>query len=155
MDHDKALRDHLIELLDARSAHIDVPSALDGFPIDRINERIPGSPHTAWELLEHIRIAQSDILDFSVNPDYKEMAWPADYWPKAEATEGEWHGSVRQILDDLQKMRDLVADPASDLFRKLEHGEGQTLLREAMLVADHNAYHIGQLMLLRRVFENS
>ena len=155
MDHDKALRDHLIELLDARSAHIDVPSALDGFPIERINERIPGSPHTAWELLEHIRIAQHDILDFSVNPDYKEMAWPADYWPKAEATEQDWNDSVRQVLDDLQKMRDLVADPASDLFRKLEHGGGQTLLREAMLVADHNAYHIGQLMLLCRIFENS
>ena len=86
MDHHKALRNHLIELLDARSAHIDVPSSLGGFPIERINERIPGSPHTAWELLEHIRIAQSDIIDFSVNPDYKEMAWPADYWPKAEAT---------------------------------------------------------------------
>jgi hypothetical protein len=155
MDHDKALRDHLIELLDARSAHIDVPSALDHFPIERINERIPGSPHTAWELLEHIRIAQHDILDFSVNPDYKEMAWPADYWPKAEATEQDWHDSVRQVLDDLQKMRDLVADPASDLFKKLEHGGGQTLLRESMLVADHNAYHIGQLMLLRRIFENS
>lgn len=155
MDHDKALREHLIELLDARSAHIDVASALDGFPLDRINERIPGSPHTAWELLEHIRIAQHDIIDFSVNPDYKEMAWPADYWPKAEATEEDWNRSVRQILDDLQKIRDLVADSASDLFKKFEHGEGQTLLREAILVADHNAYHIGQLMLLRRIFENS
>ena len=155
MDHDKALRDHLIELLDARSAHIDTASALDGFPLDRINERIPGSPHTAWELLEHIRIAQHDILDFSLNPDYKEMAWPADYWPKAEATEDDWNHSVRQILDDLQKMRDLVADPASNLFKKLEHGQGQTLPREAMLVADHNAYHIGQLMLLRRIFENA
>ena len=155
MDHDKALREHLIELLDARSAHIDVASALDGFPLDRINERIPGSPHTAWELLEHIRIAQHDIIDFSVNPDYKEMAWPADYWPKAEATEEDWNRSVRQILDDLQKIRGLVADSASDLFKKFEHGEGQTLLREAILVADHNAYHIGQLMLLRRIFENS
>jgi hypothetical protein len=155
MDHHKALRNHLIELLDARSAHIDVPSALEGFPIERINERIPGSPHTAWELLEHIRIAQWDIIDFSINPDYREMAWPADYWPKAEATEADWNRSVDQVLSDLRKMRDLVADPDADLFEPFEHGQGQTLLREALLVADHNAYHIGQLMLLRRIFENS
>lgn len=155
MDHDKALRDHLLELLDARSAHIDVESALDGFPLDRINERVHGSPHTAWQLLEHIRIAQWDILDFSTNSNYKEMAWPDDYWPKAEATEDDWRRSVEQVLGDLQKMRDLVADPDTDLFNPLDHGQGQTLLREAMLVADHNAYHIGQLVLLRRIFENS
>jgi hypothetical protein len=155
MENDKALRDHLIELLDARSAHIDVESALDGFPLDRINDRIPGSPHTAWQLLEHIRIAQWDILDFSTNANYKEMAWPDDYWPKAEATEDDWRRSVEQVLGDLQKMRDLVADSNTDLFRSLDHGQGQTLLREAMLVADHNAYHIGQLVLLRRIFENS
>ena len=152
---DKALRDHLIELLDAKSAHIDVGSALYGFPLGRINERIAGSPHTAWELLEHIRIAQWDILDFSVNADYKEMNWPDEYWPKAEATEDDWNRSVDQVLGDLQKMRDLVSNESSDLFKPLEHGSGQTLLREAMLVADHNAYHIGQLMLLRRIFENS
>ena len=155
MDHDKALREHLIELLDARSAHIDVESALDGFPLDRINAKVPGSPHTAWQLLEHIRIAQWDILDFSVNAGYKEMSWPDDYWPKAEAAEDDWRRSVEQVLGDLQKMRDLVADPANDLFKKLDHGQGQTLLREAMLVADHNAYHIGQIVLLRRIFENS
>ena len=155
MDNDKDLRDHLIELLDARSAHIDVGSALDGFPLDRINECTPGSPHTPWDLLEHTRIAQADILDFSTNSNYKEMAWPDDYWPKAKATEDDWHRSVQQVLGDLQKMRDLVSDPNNDLFKKLGHGQGQTLLREAMLVADHNAYHIGQLMLLRRIFENS
>ena len=155
MDHDKALRDHLLELLDARSAHIDVESALDGFPLDRINDTVPGSPHTAWQLLEHIRIAQWDILDFSTNANYKEMAWPDDYWHKAEATEDDWRRSVQQVLGDLQKMRDLISDPNSDLFTPLDHGQGQTLLREAMLVADHNAYHIGQIVLLRRIFENS
>ena len=149
------LREHLIELLDGRSAHIDVASALNGFPLDRINERISGSPHTAWQLLEHIRLAQWDILDFSINPHYKEMAWPDDYWPTADGSEEDWKRSAEQILADLDKMRDLIRDPNSDLFRKLEHGSGQTLLREAMLVADHNAYHIGQLVLLRRIFENS
>ena len=155
MEKDKALRRHLHELLVGSSAHIDVESALKDFPLGRINERIPGSPHTPWELLEHIRIAQWDILDFSTNAGYKEMKFPDDYWPKDEADEDDWNRSVEQVLSDLQKMRDLVADPQSDLFRSFDHGSGQTLLREAMLVADHNAYHIGQLMLLRRIFENS
>ena len=155
MDTDNALRGCLLELLDGRSAHIGVESAIRDFPLGRINERIPGAPHTPWELLEHIRIAQWDILDFSTNPDYKEMKFPDDYWPKAEASEDDWNHSVRQVLDDLQKMRGLIADPRSELFERFTHGSGQTLLREAMLVADHNAYHIGQLMLLRRIFENS
>lgn len=155
MDTETALRDHILELLDGRSAHIDVETALSGFPIDRVNERVSGSPHTAWELIEHLRIAQWDILDFSTNAGYKEMNWPDDYWPKQEATAEDWNRSVEQVLGDLQKMRDLVSDPNSDLFKPLEHGTGQTLLREAMLVADHNAYHIGQLVLLRRIFENS
>jgi hypothetical protein len=155
METDAALREQLLELLDGRWAHIEVASALNGFPLYRINERIPGSPHTPWELLEHIRIAQWDILDFSANPDYKEMKFPDDYWPKAGASDDDWKRSVAQILGDLQKMRGLVADPQSDLFKSFDHGDGQSLLREAMLVADHNAYHIGQLMLLRRIFENS
>ena len=155
METDAALREQLLELLDGRSAHIDVAAALNGFPLPRINERLPGSPHTPWELLEHIRITQRDILDFSTNPGYNEMKFPDDYWPKAEASEDDWNRSVKQVLGDLQKMRDLVADPQSDLFKRFAHGTGQTVLREAMLVADHNAYHIGQLMLLRRIFENS
>ena len=150
-----ALRENLIELLDGRSAHIDVASALDGFPLDRINEKVIGSPHTAWQLLEHIRLAQWDIIDFSINPNYKEMDWPDDYWPTADGSEEDWRRSVERTLADLDKMKDLVRDPHSDLFRSLEHGSGQTLLREAMLVADHNSYHIGQLVLLRRIFENS
>jgi hypothetical protein len=155
LDQITAIRDHLIELLDGRSAHIDVASALDGFPLDRINDKVAGSPHTAWQLLEHIRLAQWDILDFSVNADYKEMAFPDDYWPTSDATEDDWKRSAAQVLADLDTMRGLVRDPNSDLFKLLEHGTGQTLLREAMLVADHNAYHLGQLMLLRRMFESS
>jgi hypothetical protein len=155
VETDNSLREHLLELLDGGSAHIRVEPALSGFPRDRINERVAGSPHTAWELLEHLRIAQWDILDFSTNPDYKEMSFPDDYWPEQEATEQDWNRSVEHVLRDLGKMRGLVADPGSDLFKPIEHGSGQTLLREAMLVADHNAYHIGQLMLLRRIFENS
>ena len=155
MNEQIQLREHLIELLDGKSAHIDLESALKNFPVERINDKPSGSPHSAWQLLEHIRIAQWDILDFSTNPDYKEMKWPDDYWPKDEGTAEAWESSVKQTLDDLQKMRDLVSDEKTDLFAKIPHGSGQTILREALLVADHNAYHLGQIVLLRRMFENS
>lgn len=148
MDKDKALREHLLELLDGESAHISLESVLENFPIENINKRGDG-PHTAWQLLEHIRLAQWDILDFSVNPDYKEKIFPDDYWPKDEGTPESWKRSVKQTLDDLQAMRDLVADKNTDLFAKIQHGTGQTILREAMLVADHNAYHLGQIVMLR------
>jgi hypothetical protein len=151
MNEHKQLREHIIELLDGKSAHIDLESALKVFPLERINERPAGSPHSAWQLLEHIRIAQWDILDFSTNADYKEMKWPDDYWPANEGTREKWNSSFKQTLDDLQAMRDLVADDNTDLFAKIPHGSGQTILREAMLVADHNAYHVGQIVLLKRM----
>jgi hypothetical protein len=154
MNNQEQLREHLLELLEGKSAHIDTESALEGYPIDKINVRVDGSPHTAWELLEHIRIAQWDILDFSTNPNYKEMKWPDDYWTEPEGTPESWRRSVDQVLGDLQAMRDLVGDEETDLFAKIQHGSGQTILREALLAADHNAYHIGQLVLLRRSFEN-
>jgi hypothetical protein len=154
MNNQEQLREHLLELLEGKSAHIDTESALEGYPIDKINVRVDGSPHTAWDLLEHIRIAQWDILDFSTNPNYKEMKWPDDYWTEPEGTPESWRRSVDQVLGDLQAMRDLVGDEETDLFAKIQHGSGQTILREALLAADHNAYHIGQLVLLRRSFEN-
>ena len=154
MNDQKALREHVIELLDGKSAHIDLESGLKDFPLDRINDKPAGSPHSAWQLLEHIRIAQWDIFEFSTNADYKEMKWPDEYWPSDEGTPDKWKASVTQTLDDLQRMRDLVADDKTDLFAKISHGTGQTVLREALLVADHNAYHGGQIVLLRRMFEN-
>ena len=155
MDKDKALREHVLELLEGKSAHIDIESALIDFPIDRINDKPAASPHSAWQLLEHIRIAQWDILDFSRNPKYKEMKWPDEYWPKEKGTKESWDRSVKQTLGDLQEMRDLVSDKNTDVFAKFQWGDGQTVLREAMLIVDHNAYHLGQLVLLRRMFENS
>lgn len=155
MSENSVLRAHILELLDGKSARIDFESGLKDFPMGRINDKPSGSPHSAWQLLEHIRIAQWDILDFSVNPDYKEMKWPDDYWPSDEGTPDKWKASVKQTLDDLQAMRDLVANDETDLFAKIPHGSDQTILREAMLVADHNAYHVGQIVLLRRMFENS
>ena len=155
MANDKALRDHLLELLEGKSAHIDIESALKDFPLERINDKPAASPHSAWQLLEHIRIAQWDILDFSRNPEYKEMKWPDDYWPMKDGTAESWKASVKQVLDDLQAMRDLVADEKTDLYAKIAWGDGQTVLREALLIVDHNAYHLGQIVLLRRIFENS
>lgn len=148
MDKDKALRDHLIELLDGESAHISLESVLNDFPVEKINKRGSGN-HTAWELLEHIRLAQWDILDFSINPNYEEKTFPDDYWPKKNGTAESWKESVKQTLADLQAMRDLVADKKTDLYAKIPHGSGQTILREALLVADHNAYHLGQIVMLR------
>jgi hypothetical protein len=153
MDDQRQLREHVLELLEGKSAHIDIESALDGFPVYEINTRIDNSPHTAWELLEHIRIAQWDILDFSRNSNYKEMKWPDDYWPKDEGTPTAWKKSVDQTLGDLQSMRDLVSDEKTDLYAKIPHGDGQTILREALLIADHNAYHLGQLVLIKKTFQ--
>ena len=150
MDNNYALREHLLELLKGESAHISLEAAFADYPVEHINTRAPGSPHTAWQLLEHIRIAQRDILDFSTNADYKEMKWPDDYWPKEEGTAERWTESVKQTLDDLQSIRDLVADEQTDLFAKIAHGSGQTVLREVLLVADHNAYHLGQIMLIKK-----
>lgn len=155
MNNDIAVREHVLELLEGKSAHIDVESALKDFPVDRINDKPNGSPHSAWQLLEHIRIAQWDILDFSRNPNYKEMKWPDDYWPTDDGNAESWNRSLKQILGDLQEMRELVSNEKTDLFAKIAWGTGQTILREALLIADHNAYHLGQLVLLRRMFENS
>ena len=154
METNDALRQHVLELLDGKSAHIDLESALKDFPLDKINDKSGGSPHSAWQLLEHIRIAQWDILDFCRDPNYKEMKWPDDYWPKDGGTKLAWDNSVKQVLADLEAMRDIVSNESTDLFAKIPHGSGQTVLREAMLVADHNAYHLGQIVLLRRMFEN-
>jgi uncharacterized damage-inducible protein DinB len=149
----KELRNHLLELLEGKFAHIDLETLIQNFPAEKINERIANSPHTAWELLEHIRIAQWDILEFSRDANHVSPNFPDGYWNKTEASEEDWHKSVEQILDDLQAMRDLITDENNDLFAKFPHGSGQTLLREVLLVADHNAYHLGQMAMLKKIFE--
>lgn len=150
---EKELRTHLLELLEGKSAHIDLETALENFPVELRNKRIENSPHTAWELLEHIRIAQSDILEFSRDARHVSPKFPDGYWNKPEASEEDWKNSVKQIFDDLQAMRDLISDENTDLFAKLAHGTGQTIFREALLIADHNAYHLGQIVLIQRILE--
>lgn len=151
---EKELRTHLLELLEGKSAHIDLETALENFPVRLRNEKVENSPHTAWELLEHIRIAQSDIVEFSRDSDHVSPEFPGGYWNKSEASEEDWKNSVRQIFNDLQAMRDLIADESTDLFAKLAHGTGQTIFREALLLADHNAYHLGQIVLIQRILES-
>ncbi len=153
MDKQKELRAHLLELLDGGSAHIDLKSALKDFPPDKINTRVKNSPHTAWDLLEHLRIAQWDIVEFSREAEHESPEFPDGYWPQEKGSEDDWKRSVGQIHKDLKIMRDLVADEKNDLLAKIPHGSGQTLLREALLAADHNAYHLGQIMLLKKILE--
>jgi uncharacterized damage-inducible protein DinB len=149
---DQSLRDHLIELLKTGSAHLGFDEAIEGLPAELRGKKVPSLAHTVWQLVEHLRITQEDILEFSRNPDYKEIKWPDDYWPDAEAPPSDeaWEQSVETFRRDLQAMKDLVADPKTDLFAKIPWGSGQTLLREAMLVADHNAYHVGQIVTVRQ-----
>ena len=153
MDTQKQLREHLLELLEGKSAHIALEKVLHEFPVEAINTKLENAPHTAWELLEHLRIAQSDIVGFSRDGAHVSPEFPDGYWNKAEGEAAGWLASVKQIMDDLQTMRDLVADENTDLLAPLPHGTGQTVLREALLVADHNAYHLGQIAFLMRILE--
>ena len=147
------LRQQLADAMCGHQAHIDFDSAIEDFPPEIQGIKPPGAPHTAWQLLEHMRIAQHDILEFSRNPEYKSPKWPDDYWPKTEAPPNSeaWANSVKSFRQDAKEMIKLVRDPKKDLFRPFTHGSGQTLLREALLVVSHNSYHLGQLMFLKKL----
>lgn len=149
------LRKHLLDLLRMKGAHLDFDAAVAGFPVELRGTKPKGAPHTPWQLLEHLRIAQWDILDFSRNPAYQKMKWPDDYWPKTEAPPGaaDWDQSVEQFRQDLKSMEELISLPSVDLIARIPHGTGQTLLREALLAADHNSYHLGQLVFVRKTLE--
>jgi hypothetical protein len=152
MNQDQALREHLLYLLRGGGAHLDFEAAIADLPPELRGARPPGVPHTPWRLLEHLRIAQWDILEFSRNPRHVSPMFPEGYWPEGDAPPdaAAWDRSVAAFRADLRAMQDLVADPRTDLFARIPHGEGQTVLREALLVADHNAYHLGQLVVVRR-----
>jgi hypothetical protein len=152
MNQDQSLRDHLVKLLQGRGAHLDFDKAIEGLPASARGAHAQGIPHTPWQILEHLRLAQWDILDFSRNPNYVYPKFPDDYWPETAAPpdDAAWGRSVEAFRRDLKEMQDLVADPKTDLFAKIPWGTGQTILREALLVADHNAYHVGQIVTLRQ-----
>jgi uncharacterized damage-inducible protein DinB len=153
MDPMGKLRSHLIKILDWGDAHVDFESAVEGIPADLRGERPVGLPYSPWELLEHMRRTQRDILDFCRDPAYKQPEWPDDYWPgtarppSAEA----WEESLDAFRADRQALKGLTADPKLDLFDEVPQGDGQTYLREVLLVADHNSYHLGELVAVRRL----
>ncbi len=153
MTTDKSLRAHLLWLLRAGDAHLSFDNAVADFPPELRGVKPPGVPHTAWRLLEHLRICQWDILEFSRNPEHVSPKYPEGYWPDSESPpdQSAWKNSMAAFYADLQAVADLVANPSTDLYAPIPHGSGQTILREALLVAEHNAYHLGQLVLLRRL----
>lgn len=153
MASEKTIRELLLEQLEGRNAHVDFDQALQGLTYKQTGIKVEGLPHTIWELIEHIRIGQADILEFCKNPDYQELGWPADYWPESSMPESErqLEESVQAVREGLDEMRDMIRDRENDLQVPFEHGDGQTLFREAMLIVDHNSYHIGQIVQIRRL----
>jgi len=153
MTDDKILRKQLVELLQGRGAHSGFEDAIDGLPPELLGARVRDLPYTLWQLLEHMRMAQWDILEFSRDARHVSPQWPEGYWPAEDAPGGAeaWEKGVASFRRDLEEMQELVTNPATDLFARIPHGTGQTILREAMLVADHNSYHLGQFVALRRL----
>lgn len=153
---DEKLRKQLVEFLSGRGAHMDWKASFHGVPAKLRGVRPKGFPHSLWELLEHLRIAQRDILEFSRDAEHVSPDWPAGYWPAAPApaNSNAWDKSLKAFARDLEAMQKLVTNRKTDLFAKIPHGTGQTILREALLVADHNAYHLGQVLTVRKILGN-
>jgi hypothetical protein len=151
IDHDRSLRQHLQELLDGSHAHVDFDATLKGLPPELRGAKPDGAPHTPWQLLEHLRLAQWDILEFSRDAKHVSPKWPKGYWPETATPPdaAAWERSVESFRRDLDSMKALVAE--ADLYVPFPWGKGQTLLREALLLADHNAYHLGQIVLVRQL----
>jgi len=152
-DAHRALRDHVVALLCTGHAHLGFQDVVADWPAALRGAKPPGQPFTPWRILEHIRISQWDIVEFTKSAKHVSPEWPSGYWPDTDAPGDDvaWERSVAQVERDLRAMAKLVADPKTDLFARIPHGTGQTVLREALVLADHNSYHLGQLMLLKRL----
>ncbi len=153
MQQDVSLRKHLFYVLKGSGAHVSLEDFFRDFPIELCGNRIEGLPYTAWQILEHMRIAQWDILEFTRDPGHVSPDFPSGYWPPPDQTGSQelWAETVEKFRRDLAAMQMIVADEKSDLHAKLPHGNGQTILREALLIADHNAYHLGALAVIQRI----
>ena len=152
--NDSSLQKHLINLLSFEGAHVGLEEAVRGLAPELRGKKIKGAPHTAWQLVEHMRIAQWDILEFSRDAKHVSPKFPEGYWPKSDAppSEAAWKKSIASFRQDLEEMKKVVAEAdEQQLYARIPHGDGQTLLREALLVADHNSYHLGQLVMLRKM----
>lgn len=154
-ENDQSLRDHLLYLLRGGNAHITFDDFVADFPAQMCHRKLEHVPYTPWQVLEHMRIAQWDILEFSRNSKHVSPDFPEGYWPKSEELGNPklWKQTVKKFRGELKQMEKLVSDPSTDLQAKVPHGEGQTILREALLVADHNAYHLGALVVMSRILK--
>ena len=153
MNSDKVARDQLLALLRGGNAHMPYDQAVADFPMTEINTRPPNVPYTPWHLLEHIRLAQWDILEFIKNPQHVSPPWPDGYWPDRDehADEAAWHKTIASFRADLKALQDIVQDPNTDLTAPIPHAKDYTIFREILVVSDHNAYHIGEFAILRQV----
>jgi hypothetical protein len=153
MKSDDVVREQLLALLQGEQAHMSFDQAISGFPLEHINTRPPNVTYTPWHLLEHMRIAQRDILEFIRNPDHVSPEWPNGYWPggKHEVDENQWQETIEAFRSDLRSLEEIAKDPQTDLYADLPHATGYNILREILVAADHNAYHIGELGVLRQV----
>ncbi len=152
MDVDIELRKQLVNLLEGGQAHMDFSTAVENFPVEKAGSKPNGAPHSGWQLLEHLRITQHDILQFSLGTDYQSLKWPDDYWPKTDGPPDAkaWSESIKAFQADLEALKKLASDPKQDLYKPFDHGEGQNLLREILLAADHNSHHVGQLLFMKK-----
>ena len=150
---DTLLREQLLHLLKGGNAHMTLDEAVAGYPAASMNTLFPNGDYSSWHLLEHIRLSQWDILDFIRNPEYQELEWPKDYWPPqaAQASDADWKETLASFQRDMQALQAIALDPQIDLHARIPWGTGQTVLRELLLVADHNAYHIGEFAIMRQV----
>ena len=153
MSTDAPLREQLGRLLAWQDAHVSFDTAIAGIPAVSRGKRPRGAAHSPWQILEHLRRAQRDILDFCRDPDYEEKDWPADYWPATPTppSASAWNDSIRRYREDRKALQELAADTKMDFFARIPHGDGQTYLRELLLAADHAAYHVGELVVVRRL----
>jgi hypothetical protein len=151
-DQIKVLREQLLHAMKGEQSHIGFESAITGFPAELAGAKPDGAPHSAWQLLEHLRIAQHDILEFSRNPGHQSPKWPEGYWPRTATPPNNhaWEASIAAFREDARALEELVGDPNQDLFKPIQGGDGQTLLREALVVAAHNSYHLGQFVYLKK-----
>ncbi len=156
MKNQERIRELLLEQFEGRNAHLPFSQVVEGLSVEETGIRPEGLPHSVWELAEHVRRAQYDILDFSRNPDYEPISWPDDYWPPAPQPDDQqqWEDTIEAFHRDHKAMAELIRQTETDLMEPLAHGDGQTLFREAMLIVDHTAYHIGQIVQVRRLLGN-
>jgi hypothetical protein len=154
--NDQILREQLISLLEGGNAHISFDEFVKDFPVEKCGHRIESLPYTAWQVLEHMRIAQWDILEFSRDASHVSPKWPKGYWPDKDQTGSPelWNETVEMFQSDLEDFEDLLRDPLTDLFAKIPHGTGQTILREALVLADHNSNHLGALVVMNRIIKD-